>query len=232
MPTKASLRQFESAQHRADIALKYRLGWRRLTSTVRADTICAGSIVMHHLFGKSVHSAFVVPDLDESVARMLASGFGPAFELKQLKFDARFHGERHVLRMNVAFFAVGATHFEFIEQLDDGPSTYREFLERNPAGGLHHVAYCSRDFNADLARARAAGIALEVVEELLAPDGSLFEVYCGPKDNSNAVLIQLMYPISIGAFDQMEAIAAAWDGSKPHRNLLDLLPKEISLSTD
>jgi catechol 2,3-dioxygenase-like lactoylglutathione lyase family enzyme len=187
--------------------------------------------VMQHVFGRSVHSAFVVPDLDQSVARMLTSGFGPVFELKQLRFDARFRGERHELRMNVAFFAVGGTHYEFIEQLDEAPSAYREFLDRNPAGGLHHVAYCSENFDADLARARAAGIALEVVEELLAPDGSLFEVYCGPRNNTNAVLTQLMYPIGIGAFDQMEAIAAGWDGSEPYRNLLDLLPEGVSLST-
>ena len=112
---------------------------------------------MQHLFGKSVHTAFVVPNLEQAMQRMFESGFGPAFLLRQLAISGRFRRHRHDMVMDVAFFAVGGTHYEFIQQIDESASAYQEFLTLNPHGGMHHIAYYSEDFASDIARAKQAG---------------------------------------------------------------------------
>lgn len=187
---------------------------------------------MQNLFGKSVHTAFVVPDLDAAVTRMLESGFGPAFLLNRLLLPGRFRGVRHAMEMNVAFFSVGEVFFEFIQQTDGSRSAYSEFLDRNPGGGMHHIAYYSSNFADDLDRARGAGLSLDVIQELLAPDGSIFEVYVEPAGTSGAVLTQLMFPgHNETVFARMEDIARNWDGAEPLRDLYQLMPAEISLTS-
>jgi catechol 2,3-dioxygenase-like lactoylglutathione lyase family enzyme len=187
---------------------------------------------MQHLFGQSVHTAFVVPDFDGAVSRMLGSGFGPAFLLRRLAMHGRFRGQRHDMVMNVAFFAVGDVFFEYIEQVDGSRSAYSEFLEHNPQGGMHHIAYYSSDFAADLARSKRAGVTLDVVEELLTEDGATFEIYAEPTGRNDAVLTQLMYPgASEVVFATMEDVARHWDGSEPLRDLYRLMPPEISLAS-
>lgn len=187
---------------------------------------------MQNLFGQSVHTAFVVPDLEAAIERMLESGFGPAFLLRHLKMPGRFRGVSHEMEMNVAFFAVGGVFFEYIEQVDGSRSAYTEFLERSPNGGMHHIAYYSSDFAADIARAEQAGITLNVVQELQTPTGAVFEVYAEPAGTRDAVLTQLMFPgHNETVFARMEEIARNWDGTEPVRDLYRLMPDEIALST-
>jgi catechol 2,3-dioxygenase-like lactoylglutathione lyase family enzyme len=185
---------------------------------------------VNHLYGNAAHTAFVVPDLESAVQRLLDCGMGPAFVLRRLLSMGRYRGRRLDLVANVAFVTAGNSQYEILEQLDDTPSIYSEFLQRNPYGGLHHVAYYSVDFTADIARARSAGIALEVVQEFLTPDGDTFEIYMEPVGAVNPVLVQFMYPgPTEGVFAQMEAISSGWDGTRPVRDLFELLPPEIRL---
>ena len=186
---------------------------------------------MQHLFGKSVHTAFVVPNLEQAMQRMFESGFGPAFMLRQLAISGRFRGHRHDMVMDVAFFAVGGTHYEFIQQIDDSASAYQEFLTLNPHGGMHHIAYYSDDFAADIARAKQAGVVLEVVEELLSPDDNIFELYLQPAGSRDAILTQFMFPgPNETVFAKMEEIAAGWDGEEAECSLYELMPTEITLT--
>jgi catechol 2,3-dioxygenase-like lactoylglutathione lyase family enzyme len=183
---------------------------------------------MSSLFGKSAHTAIVVPDLQSTVARMLDAGIGPAFMLRRLITTGRYRGQANQMLTNVAFLNAGGVQFEILEQLDDSPSIYREFLQQHPAGGLHHVAYYSADFDADRARAKKAGLELQIVQEFLNPDGSTFEIYMQPANASDALLVQFMYPATAGIFDEMQRISSTWDRRDPVRNLFDLIPPEIA----
>ncbi|MET0988574.1 MAG: VOC family protein [Steroidobacteraceae bacterium] len=185
---------------------------------------------MSRFFGRAAHTAFVVPDLQAAVQRLLISGMGPAFMLRRLLSMGRYRGERHDMITNVAFINAGNAQYEILEQVDDAPSIYREFLQRTPQGGLHHVAYYSSDFKADIERAKRAGLELRIVQEFLTPDGSTFEIYMEPVNVADPVLIQFMYPgPTEDLFAKMDAISAHWDGTEPMRNLFDLLPPEIQL---
>lgn len=185
---------------------------------------------MNHLFGPSAHTAFVVPDLAPVLDRLEASGQGPAFQLKRLLSYGRYRGQRHDMVTDVAFVSVGGTCFEYLQQIDDSPSIYREFLEQNPQGGMHHVAYYSSDFAADRDRAAKAGLPLDIVQEFMTEDETVFEIYMEPRGCLDAVLTQFMYNgPSEAVFAMMEGKSAAWDGKQHRIDLYELMPPEINL---
>ena len=62
-------------------------------------------------------------------------------------------------KVRVAFFTVGDTHIELLEPTDP-ESAVAKFLEKNPAGGIHHVAYATDDIAGQLEKAKNAGVRL------------------------------------------------------------------------
>lgn len=62
-------------------------------------------------------------------------------------------------KVKTAFFSVGGVHIELLEPTSPD-SPIAKFLEKNPHGGVHHVAFNSDDIVADLAHAKAAGVGL------------------------------------------------------------------------
>ena len=61
--------------------------------------------------------------------------------------------------VKTAFFNVGGVHIELLEPTSP-ESPIAKWLEKNPRGGVHHVAFNSDDVVAQLAHAKEAGVAL------------------------------------------------------------------------
>lgn len=62
-------------------------------------------------------------------------------------------------KVRTAFFHVGEVHLELLEPTaPDSPIA--KFLEKNPHGGIHHIAFATDDIAAQLAQARGAGCQL------------------------------------------------------------------------
>ena len=98
------------------------------------------------MIGRLNHVAIVVPDLaaaSELYRRVLGA---PVSEPRALPA----HG------VTVVFVDLPNTRMELLEPLGDG-SPVRGFLERNPAGGIHHVCYEVDDIIAARDRLRAEG---------------------------------------------------------------------------
>lgn len=183
---------------------------------------------MSQYFGKAVHTAFVVPDVEQAVNRMLACGIGPAYYMQGIRVPGRYRGERHDVLITAVFFYSGSLQYEFIQQHDNTPSAYKEFLARNREGGLHHVAYFTNTFESAIKNALAAGQSFDIVQEFIGEDGAPYEIYMEPANTDDPVLVQLMLPGPLEAcFAEMEKAAAGWQGEKPIRNALDLLPPEM-----
>ncbi|MGH7862039.1 MAG: VOC family protein [Candidatus Dormibacteraceae bacterium] len=111
-------------------------------------------------FGKIDQVCVVTPDLRQAMERYRALlglapwrilGFGPD-TVRELTYRGRPAG----YRMLVAFAQFGALQYELIQPLE-GPTIYHEFLERHPAGGIHHFGCWVPDLEAALAQARALG---------------------------------------------------------------------------
>jgi catechol 2,3-dioxygenase-like lactoylglutathione lyase family enzyme len=183
---------------------------------------------MSQFFGKAVHSAYVVPDLEEAVDRMIRAGIGPAYHMDRIRVAGRYRGERNDPLITAVFMYSGNLQFEFIEQHDDTPSAYRDFLALNPAGGLHHTAYFSTDFQHSLQQAQEGGQPFEIVQEFISEDGHPYEIYVAPRGVVNPLYMQLMLPGPLQSMlEEMENATSVWTGETPHRNALDLLPPEM-----
>ena len=184
---------------------------------------------MSRFFGRAEHVAFVAPDFDVAVQRLLESGVGPVFTMRGIRPAARYRGVRHDPLISAAFAYTGGLQIEVVCQHDETPSAYLEYIRRNPAGGFHHTAYFCDTFHGALATAQAKGQAFDVVQEFIEPiSGEAYEVYVEPKGGVNSLLAQLMIHGPMEPFfAEMERIASSWDGEEPERSALALIPPEM-----
>jgi len=180
---------------------------------------------MSRILGQPVHVCYVYPDFDAALERFAQGGIGPFFVMHSGDSSGRYRGQDLPLNISVAFFYTGDMCIEVITL--NGPQTnaYSEFIERNPTGGLHHMAYMSDDFDATLAKMAAAGRPLRVVQEYFNEgDAEPFEIYCEPEGEADPIMYQLMRPGLFDAwFDAMKAAADNWDGSEPIRDAYALM---------
>ena len=92
------------------------------------------------------HLAIVVPDL-EAASAVYRNTLGASVSAPQALPE---HG------VTVVFIDAGNTKVELLEPLGEG-SPIAAFLEKNPAGGMHHVCYEVDDILAARDRLKAAG---------------------------------------------------------------------------
>ena len=92
------------------------------------------------------HVAIAVPDIAVAAA---------ALE-KRLGIKAGPVHENSAQGVRLAYIDLGNARIELISPLSPG-SHIAKFLERNPAGGLHHVAFNTPDLDAALSVAIGAG---------------------------------------------------------------------------
>ena len=97
------------------------------------------------MIGRLNHVAIAVPDLSAAVATY-EGALGARVGLPQ---DEPDHGVR------VVFVELPNTKVELLEPLGDSPIA--GFLEKNPAGGIHHICYEVEDIAAARDRLVAAG---------------------------------------------------------------------------
>ncbi len=98
------------------------------------------------MIGRLNHVAIAVPDLEAAVAQYrdtLGASVGPPQ-------DEPAHG------VTVVFVDLPNTKIELLHPLGEA-SPIRSFLDRHPAGGIHHVCYEVADIRAARDRLRAQG---------------------------------------------------------------------------
>src|SRR3974377_1574114 len=95
------------------------------------------------------HLGIAVKSLDEAV---------PYYE-KALGLKCEHREEVPSQKVRTAFFSVGEVHLELLEPTDP-ESPIAKYLEKNPAGGIHHVAFGTDDVEGQLKNASGAGVRL------------------------------------------------------------------------
>jgi methylmalonyl-CoA/ethylmalonyl-CoA epimerase len=98
------------------------------------------------MIGRLNHVAIAVPDL-EAAAEQYRGALGATVGAPQ---DEPEHG------VTVVFIELPNTKIELLHPLGDD-SPIRGFLEKNPAGGIHHVCYEVDDIRAARDRLQATG---------------------------------------------------------------------------
>ena len=165
-----------------------------------------------HAIGPVMQNGYVVRDWREAAehwARTL--GVGPFFVVENVGFaECRYRGEPTDIDMSVAIAYSGELQIELVEQHNDAPSIYRDFLETS-GPGLQHVGALTSDLDAALdgndLRDRilldgvtTAGQRFAYVDTIL-HNGSMLEII-----ETDAAMQK--------AFDYMKKAARDWDGSE------------------
>lgn len=95
------------------------------------------------------HLGIAVKSLDETI---------PYYE-KALGLKCEHREEVPSQKVRTAFFHAGEVHLELLEPTSPD-SPIAKFLEKNPAGGIHHIAFATSDIDGQLKQASGAGVKL------------------------------------------------------------------------
>ena len=95
------------------------------------------------------HLGIAVRSLEDSI---------PYYE-KALGLKCEHTEEVPSQKVRTAFFHVGEVHLELLEPTSPD-SPIAKFLEKNPHGGIHHIAFATDDIEGQLAQAKSAGCQL------------------------------------------------------------------------
>ena len=113
---------------------------------------------MSRFFGVVRQNGYVVRDIDAALKYWTETlGVGPFFYFERVPMqDFRYRDEPSPLEVSIALANSGALQIELIQQRNDAPSMYRDFLAAGHEG-LQHLAYWTESFDDDFQRLRAAG---------------------------------------------------------------------------
>ncbi|MCA4723712.1 VOC family protein [Mycolicibacterium fortuitum] len=158
---------------------------------------------------------YVVTDLDDAIAGWLKMGVGPWFVIRGLSQRVTYRDTPCEVTLSLALSNSGDLQVELIQQLDETPSIFTEFLTAT-GGGFHQLAYWAEDFDAAMAKLAEAGW-LQVWSG--GGDEGVRFAYFEPPTGASIVEIMELTEASAGMAEYVRAQAAAWDGRDPVREL-------------
>ena len=172
---------------------------------------------MSRIFGSIRQNGYVVRDIDAAMRHWSGvMGVGPWFYVERAPIrNYRYRGAPSDVALSIALANSGPLQVELIQQRNEAPSMYLDFL-RAGQEGLQHVAYWTENFAADKARALALGFTVGhegdngdygpfVYFESAGHPGTVIELsdVGGPKRR---------------LFAHIAEAAEGWDGSDPIRD--------------
>ena len=113
---------------------------------------------MSRIFGEIRQNGYVVHDIEAAMRHWIeVLGVGPFFYFEKPPIvNFRYYREPSDADMSIALSNSCPLQIELIQQRNDAPSMYRDFLAREPRGGLQHIAYWTRSFDTDMEQYLAA----------------------------------------------------------------------------
>jgi catechol 2,3-dioxygenase-like lactoylglutathione lyase family enzyme len=174
---------------------------------------------MSRIFGPVRQNGYVVRDIEKALHHWTSVlGVGPFFYFERAPItEFTYRGQSSPIDVSIALGNSGDLQIELIQQRNDAPSMYRDFLAAGREG-LQHVAYWTNDFEADLARCLAAGF--EVGQQGVAGGANGRFVYFDTETHPGTVVELSDSSGAKGAFfKHIAELARDWDGSDPVRKL-------------
>jgi hypothetical protein len=171
--------------------------------------------------GSILEVCHVVRDMDRAVAHWTeVLGAGPFYVFDVPPMPGQMNrGAPSAIALRIGFGFSGGLLIELLQQLDDGPSVFREILEAR-GEGFHHVLL-RRDFDAGRAHLERHGYALAFSGAL--PGGERFGLFDTTRDNGGFVELMDLTPTSFGPMAKVHAAHVGWDGvTRPRRAFAEL----------
>ena len=174
---------------------------------------------MSRIFGTIRQNGYVVRDLNAAMSHWIDTmGVGPFFVIQALPLNNfKYRGQPSRPNISVALAQCGAVQIELIQQNNDEPSMFLDFLKAGREG-LQHVAFWTERFDADMRR--YADLGFEAGQSGQSGQGGANErfVYFTAEGHPGTVIE--ISEISGPKGDIFRAVAAGaidWDGRDPIR---------------
>jgi catechol 2,3-dioxygenase-like lactoylglutathione lyase family enzyme len=167
---------------------------------------------------------FVVRDLERAVQYWTETlGVGPFFLHRHVTFeDYRYRGQSSLPPVvSLALGHSGDVQIEIIQQHDDRPSPYRDFLEAGRAGLQHVSTWLSPDeYDRAMHRLRTSGAS--IAHEGSVPGVGMRFAYWATDTVPGGLMYELAEVMQPHIYPVMEMVAQAareWDGTDPVREV-------------
>ncbi len=179
---------------------------------------------MSRIFGEVRQIGYVVRDIQAAMRYWIeVVGVGPFFYLEpRTAQHTKYHGKLSPIETSNALANSGYLQIELIQQHNDAPSMFLDFLGSGREG-MHHVAYWTKKFDEDLKRLTAAGYQIGQEGWVHSPDSR--SVYFLNQSHPGTVIE--LSEISGPKGESFRLIAEAsrgWDGKDPIRKRSSTLP--------
>ena len=174
---------------------------------------------MSILFGPIRQTGYVVQDIEAAMQHWTrALRIGPFYYAEGVPIhEFSYRGAASDVRASIALSYSGNMQIALIQQLNEAPSSFLDFLNAGRTG-LHHVGFFSNNFDRDLHRAREAGLDVVQTGIIGSPDGKFAILSSDDPVPTKAALIATS-DWNVDLFRMVEKEAQRWDGSGPIRRL-------------
>jgi hypothetical protein len=159
---------------------------------------------------------YVVTDLDSALASWIELGVGPWLVIRGLPMRALYRGEPCETMLSLALSNSGELQLELIQQEDDTPSIFTEFLVSH-GPGYHQLSYWTKDFEGTMRDVEAAG--WPVVWSGGEGFGVRFAYVEPPNSPATVVEISELTDAQSASATFIRDAAVGWDGSDPIREM-------------
>lgn len=172
---------------------------------------------MSRLFGPVRQNGYVVRDIHAAMDHWInVMGVGPWFYIERVKTDYfRHRGQDAAVEMSIALANAGDLQLELIQQRNDAPSMYKEFLDAGHEG-LQHVAFWSTSYQQLYDQSLARGLKVGHEGQIGGEQGR-FAYFDSAAHPGSVIEISDISGNKGRFFDHIRRIAADWDGADPIR---------------
>ena len=167
---------------------------------------------MSRFLGAIRQNGYVVRDIETAMRHWTERlGVGPFYYIERAPIEEyRYMGNRYDISASIALANSGGLQIELIEQRNDAPSMYHDFLEAGREG-LQHVAYWTERMDEDLAKCEVLGF--EIVQSgTVGADGRF--VYFDTEGHPGTVVeLSEVSGMKGEFFRHIRQSASQWDGT-------------------
>ena len=176
---------------------------------------------MSVFFGEIRQLGYVVPDIVAAMdywSRVL--GVGPWFYAERVPVvNFTYRGAPSSPLTSVALANSGPLQVELIQQRNDAPTMYRDFVAAK-GSGLQHVAYWTEEFDADMERLSAKGFKVGMGGEV--GERGRFVYFETEYHPGTVIELSEVKGPKGRMFDLIRNASRNWDGGDPVRPFPDL----------
>ncbi|MBR9833611.1 MAG: VOC family protein [Alphaproteobacteria bacterium] len=174
---------------------------------------------MSRIFGKVCQNGYVVRDIQAAMTHWIeVMGVGPWFYIENVQTDwFTYRGTPSAARMSIALANSGDLQIELIQQRNEAPSMYKDFLDAGHEG-LQHMSYWTHDYQGLYDKALQLGYRVGHEGQIGGEKGrfAYFDTEAHP---GTVIEISDISGTKGRTFDYIRRQAETWDGRDPIRSL-------------